>query len=248
MRRLLEVELTRALAGAVASEHLHLETTPHLGGNMEIRISARAFAEFVFGSPSKKSATVRGILRPRSPETQIPRRYYARAIRIIRSYHKNGNSQDYLRDELRKLGEKWQATETRQSRTQLGMNLMAIEAYMRLFANRTWRITPCPRIHYSSKSVRISATPDLAVKDEKGIHLIKLGVRKEKEIEDVVRLMLRVIYQACEGQVEIAPEDIAYFDVSTGEVIRGAQADLRLARTIEGGCAALQEFVEKKVA
>jgi hypothetical protein len=215
---------------------------------MEIKISARAFAEFVFGSPSKKSATVRGILRPRSPETQIPRRYYARAIRIIRSYHKKGNNPDYLRDELQKLSEKWQSAETRQSRTQLGMNLMAVEAYMRLFANRTWRITPCPRIHYSSHSVRISATPDLAVSDGKRIRLIKLGVRKEKEIEDVVRVMLRVIYQACEGQLAIAPEDIAYFDVSTGEVIRGAQADSRLARTIEGGCAALQELLEKKVA
>lgn len=215
---------------------------------MEIKISARAFAEFVFGSPSKKSATVRGILRPRSPETQIPRRYYARAIRIIRAYHKKGNSQGYLRDELAKLSEKWQSAETRQSRTQLGMNLMAIEAYMKLFAHRTWRITPCPRIHYSSHSVRISATPDLAVVDGKRIRLIKLGVRKEKEIEDVVRVMLRVLYQACEGQIEIPPEDIAYFDVSTGEVIRGSRSDLRLASTIEGGCAALQDLVEKKVA
>jgi hypothetical protein len=128
------------------------------------------------------------------------------------------------------------------------MNLMAVEAYMRLFADRTWRIMPCPRIHYSSQSVRISATPDLAVKDGERIRLIKLGVRKEKEIEDVVRVMLRVIYQACDGQFEIAPEDIAYFDVSTGEVVKGAQEDLRLARAIEGGCAELHELLEKKVA
>jgi hypothetical protein len=215
---------------------------------MEIKISARAFAEFVFGTPTKKSATVRGILRPRSPETQIPRRYYARAIRIIRSYHKKGNSQDFLRGELQKLNEKWQSAETRQSRTQLGMNLMAIEAYMKLFANRTWTIIPCPRIHYSSHSVRISATPDLAVSDGGRIRLIKLGVRKEKEIEDVVRVMLRVTYQACEGQIEIGPENIAYFDVSTGEVIKGTQEDRRLARTIEGGCAELQGLLDAKAA
>lgn len=215
---------------------------------MEIRISARAFAEFIFGSPSKKSVTVRGILRPRSPETQIPRRYYARAIRIIRLYHKRGNDQSYLADELRALNEKWQSAETPQSRTQLGRNLMAIEAYMKLFADRTWRITPCPRIHYSSKSVRISATPDLAVRDGKRIRLIKIGVRKEKEIQDVIRVMLRVIYQACEGQIEIAPADIVHFDISTGEVIRGTRADSRLAPTIEGGCTALQKLLEADVA
>lgn len=215
---------------------------------MEIRISARAFAEFVFGSPGRKTAMVRGILRPRSPETQIPRRYYARAIRIIRLYHKKGNDQGYLADELRQLSEKWQAAETRQSRAQLGRNLMAVEAYMRLFSDRTWRITPCPRIHYSSSSVRISATPDLAVRDGKRIRLIKLGVRKEKEIEDVVRVMLRVIYQACAGRIEIVPVDIVHFDISTGEVIRGTRADSRLAPTIEGGCTDLQKLLNAKLA
>lgn len=215
---------------------------------MEIKISARAFAEFVFGSPSRKSAMVRGILRPRSPETQIPRRYYARAIRIIRLYHKKGNDQSYLADELRNLSEKWQAADSRQSRTQLGRNLMALEAYMRLFSDRTWRITPCPRIHYSSNSVRISATPDLAVRDGERIRLIKLGVRKEKEIEDVVRVILRVTYQACAGRIEIDPADIVHFDISTGEVIRGMRADSRLAPTIEGGCTDLQDVFTTKMA
>jgi len=215
---------------------------------MEIRISAKAFAEFVFGGPSKKSSTIRGILKPRSAETQIPRKYYARAIRIIRHYHERGNDATHLRDEMRKMNDKWASAETRQFRAQLSRNLMAVEAYMRLFSERVWEIVPCPRIHYSSHSVRISATPDLAVKEGKKIRLVKLGVRKEKEIEDVVRLMSRVIYQAAEKQIEIAPSDIAFFDVATGEIFRGSPSDSSLARTIEGGCAALQHLIEKKIA
>jgi hypothetical protein len=215
---------------------------------MEIRISAKAFAEFVFGSPAKKSAAVRGLLKPRSPETQIPMRYYRRAISIIRSYHKNGNSQVYLLAELQELIEKWQSAETPQSKTQLSKNLTAVESYMKSFSDRTWEIVPCPRIHYSSQSVKISATPDLAVKTEGKILLVKLGIRKEKEIEDVIRVMLRVTYQACEGQVEVLPEDIIHFDVATGGVIRGEKSDSRLARTIENGCLALRRLIQGNVA
>jgi hypothetical protein len=215
---------------------------------MEIKISARAFAEFVFGGPSKRSSTARGILEPRTAEAQIPRRYYARAIRIIRHYHEHGNDAEYLRDELRNLNDKWATADTPQFRTQVGRNLMAVQAYMRLFSGRTWKIVPCPRIHYSSHSVRISATPDLAVKEGKKIRLVKLGVRKEKEVENVVRLMLRVIYQAAAKDIEIAPSDIAFFDVSTGEIFKGTPSDSTLSSTIDGGCAALQLLIEKKAA
>lgn len=73
-------------------------------------------------------------------------------------------------------------------------------------------------------------------------------MRREKELEEVVRLMLRVIYQAAEVEMEISPQDVAYFDVSTGEVIKGCQTDSRLSRTIEGGCAVLEELINKKIA
>lgn len=112
---------------------------------MEIKISAKAFAEFVLGSPSKKTSTIRGILTPRSAESQIPMRYYARAIRIIRRYHNNENSLEGLREDLQKLDDKCMSAETSQARAQLSRNLMAVKAYMRVFAGRTWKIISCPR-------------------------------------------------------------------------------------------------------
>jgi hypothetical protein len=215
---------------------------------VEIKISARAFAEFVMGSPSKKSSTVRGILKPQSPEAQIPRGYYTRAIGIIRAYHDRDNDYTYVKSEIRNLQAEMMTAETSQARTKRNRNLIAVEAYMRSFADRKWRIVSCCRIHYSSNSVRISATPDLTIKDGNRIRLVKLGVRKEKELEEAIRLMLRVVYQAAHPKMEIAPRDISYFDVATGEAITGDHGDSRLAQTIERGCTILHQMIEMKAA
>jgi hypothetical protein len=210
---------------------------------MEIKISAKAFAEFVLGGPSKKASTVRLLLRPQSAEAQIVMRYYSRAVQIIRSYHDGNNDHSFLSDEIKGLQKKMQAAESSQARTKLSNNLRAIETYMELYGDRKWRIVACPRIYHSSNSVRISATPDLAIMEGKRLRLVKLGVRKESEDPEVIRLMLRVIYQAASGKAEISPQDVLFFDVSKRETLRGDRDDVALAQTIEVGCDRLQQMV-----
>jgi hypothetical protein len=215
---------------------------------MEIKISAKLFAEFVVGGPAKKASTVRNILRPKSPEAQIPPRYYTRAIGIIRAYHDQGNDGAGLRNEIRALQQEMLSCTTSQGRTKRSKNLQAIDAYMRVFADRKWKVVRCPRIYYSCFDVRISGIPDLAVQDEERLRLVKLGVRKEKESEEVVRLMLRVIYQAAATKLKINPQDITYFDVSNGEAITGERSDPRLEGTIDNGCRTLRQMIEGKAA
>lgn len=216
---------------------------------MEIRISAKAFAEFVVGGPGKKSSTVRNILKPRSPEAQIPVRYYRRAIGIIRAYHDRDNDSAYVVQELRALHEEAELAATAQGRAKCHSNLAAVESYMRTFADRKWKVIKCPKIHYSSSDVRISGTPDLAVQDSSRLRLVKLGIRKEKETTAMVRIMLRVIYQAAtKGKLKLTTRDVTYFDVRTGEAISGEPADSHLAQTIEGGCRVLQQMVRARPA
>jgi hypothetical protein len=215
---------------------------------MEIRISAKAFAEFVVGGPSKKSSTVRNILKPKSPEAQIPMGYYKRAIGVIRGYHDRGNDNSFVTGEMKLLHKEAELASTPQARAKRNSNLRAVESYLRKFASRQWKVIKCPKIHYWSNDVRISGTPDLAIQDSDRLRLIKLGVRKEKETTDMVRLMLRVIYQAASAKLKVTPRDITYFDVSTGEAISGEPEDGHLARTIEGGCRVLQQMVRGKAA
>jgi hypothetical protein len=213
---------------------------------MEIRISAKAFAEFVAGGPAKKSSTVRKILKPKSAEAQIPTGYYRSAIGIIREYHDKNNDFSFVMGEIKRLYQEAESAATPQARAKRLSNLRAVELYMKSFASKTWKIVTCPRIHYSSNDVRISGTPDLAIHDSGRLRLVKLGVRREKETIDMVRLMLRVIFQAAKKKLDIAPKDITYFDAKTGETTAGDAKDGSLSKSIDNGCKVLQEMIKAK--
>lgn len=215
---------------------------------MEVRVSAKVFAEFVMGGPGKKSSTVCKILRPKSPEAKIPSGYYRRAIGIIREYHDRGNDSSFVLKELRSLHSDAELAATPQARAKRNSNLLAVESYMRSFSGRSWKVTKCPRIYYSSGEIRISGTPDLAIKDGDRLRLVKLGIRKEKETADMIRLMLRVIYQAAKAKLKVTTRDITYFDVRTGEALSGAPSDSHLANAIEGGCRVLEQMLRANAA
>jgi hypothetical protein len=73
---------------------------------------------------------------------------------------------------------------------------------------------------------------------------LKLGVRKEAENPEVIRIMLRVIYQAASGRIDgIQPEDISFFDIAKKQTLHGSKKDAPLARTIDVGCQSLQQMV-----
>jgi len=215
---------------------------------MEIKIGAKVFAEFVAGSPAKKSSTVSKLLKPRSPESTIPSGYYAKAIGIIRAYHDRDNDSAYATSELKILFKEASTASTPQARTKRISNLSAVELYMKIFSDRRWKVVSCPRIYYASSEVRISGKPDLAIQDGERMRLIKLGVRKEKETEAMVRVMLRVIYQAARTKMEISTHDVIYFDVKTGEMVRGEASDRHLARSIDHGCVVLQQMIQGRSA
>jgi predicted RecB family nuclease len=211
---------------------------------MEIKISAKAFAEFVLGSPSKKASTVRFVLKPQSADAQIVIRYYSRAIQIIRSYHDSDNDPKLLKSKCNELIGKAQTAESQQARTKILNNLRAVETYMEMYGERKWRIVSCPRIYHSSNSVRVSATPDFAIREGKRLRLLKLGVRKEAENPEVIRIMLRVIYQAASVRIDgIQPDDISFFDIAKKQTLHGSKKDAPLARTIDVGCQSLQQMV-----
>jgi predicted RecB family nuclease len=216
---------------------------------MKIKISAKAFAEFVLGSPSKKSSTVRFVLKPQSTDAQIVIRYYSRAIQIIRCYHDHDNDSQLLKSKCNELIGKSQVAESQQARTKILNNLRAIETYMEMYGNRKWRIVSCPRIYHISDSVRVSATPDFAIREGKRLRLVKLGVRKESENPEVIRIMMRLIYQAALERIDgIQPEDVSFFDIAKKLTRHGSKQDASLAKTIDAGCENLQQMVFARAA
>jgi hypothetical protein len=203
---------------------------------MVIQVSAKAFAEFVLAGPSKKATIVRNILKPKSTEAQVIALYYSHAIRVIRLYHAKNNDRGYLQAELETLEAKLDKATTPQTRAALRNNLRAIRGYMELYGNRKRKIVPRPRIYYNSGRVRLSASPDLAIEENGKIKLVKLGITKRGDNPEVVRIMLRVIYQAATTRFQIEPRDVVYFDVANAARMHGSDQDGDLATTIDNGC------------
>ena len=206
---------------------------------MVIPLSAKGFAEFVLAGPSKKAQIVRNILRPKSKEAQVIVLYYSRAIRVIRLYHAKGNDRHYLQEQLHLLEDKLQNAASPQARASLRNNIRAIRSYIAIYGNRKRKVVPRPRIYFSSGRVRLSASPDLAVEEEGRTKLVKLGITKNGDNPEVVRIMLRVIYQAAMAKFQLDPHDVVYFDVGNAARIRGSRDDADLETTIESGCETL---------
>ena len=207
-----------------------------------IRISAKGFAEFVLAGPSKKARIVRNILKPKSKEAQAIVLYYARAIRIIRLYHAKDNDREYLTREIRALEMKLESATTPQARASLRNNLRAIRSYIDVYGHRKRTTVPRPRIYYTHGSVRLSASPDIALQEDGRLKLVKLGVTKDGDNPEVVRIMLRVIYQAASIRYQVEPRDVVYFDIANAARMRGSREDSDLASTIDNGCDTLADI------
>jgi hypothetical protein len=207
-----------------------------------IRISAKGFAEFVLAGPSKKARIVRNILKPKSKEAQAIVLYYAKAIRIIRLYHAKDNDREYLTREIRALEKKLESATTPQAKASLRNNLRAIRSYMDIYGQRKRITVPRPRIYYTHGSVRLSASPDIAIQEDGRLKLVKLGVTKDGDNPEVIRIMLRVIYQAASIQYQVEPRDVVYFDIANAARLRGSREDSDLASTIDNGCDTLADI------
>lgn len=211
---------------------------------MDVKLSAKMLAEFVTGTPQKKLSTVRKLRQPRSPDAFIPGGYYKEAIGIIREYHDHNNDYKCITKGIRRLHASAEAATSRQMSTKYLCNLRAVESYIKRFGSKTWRIGSCPRIYFFLEDVRISGNPDFAIQDSGRLQLFKLGIRKKRETQEMIRLMLRAIFKAAKTKMtKFAPDDTGYFDVATGDIVRGEVADSSLDSSIQGACKTLQQMM-----
>ena len=206
---------------------------------MEIRVSAKALAEFAVGSPSIKAHVVRAITRPLSAESKVITHYYAKAVNIIRVYHAKDNDQIYLATALDILENKLLEATTPQTRANVRNNIRVIETYMDLYGDLKRQIIARPRIAFRTDEVRVSASPDMAIIEGDRTVLLKLGPNKKSLSPDAVRLVLRLIFLAATEKFQITPQDIVYLDIKNSASVLGSGEDANLAGTIENACQTL---------
>jgi len=211
---------------------------------MEVRVSAKALAEFAIGGPTDKARVVRTITRPQSVEAKVITHYYSKAVNVIRVYHAKDNDPVYLAAELDILENKLLEATTSQSRTNISNNIRVIETYMDLYGELKRQIIARPRIAFRTDEVRVSANPDMAIIEGGKTILVKLGPNKKSISPDAVRIILRLIFQAATEKFKILPQDIVYLDIKNSASILGSGGDAHLAGTIDNACHALASMCQ----
>ena len=206
---------------------------------MDIKLSAKAFAQFLVGGPHKREQIVRNIRKSESKEAKAISHYYSPAVAVIRKYHAKGNDRTFLKEQLQKLMMGVEAAPNPWARAKFRNNVRVIHRYIELYGTKSWNILSRPRISLVSHGVRVSEWPDIAAEESGKVSLIKLGPAKQKESVEAIRIILRVIFSAATVRFKLEPRDITYLDIRRAVQYTGSPGDSDLDHTINSGCRSL---------
>lgn len=208
----------------------------------EIKLSAKALAEFAIEGPTKKEKVVRVLRNPAALESKIITSYYNAAVNIIRHYHVGGNDAAYLKRELKRLREKALTASTPQARAQAANNIAAVLAYMKRYGSRSMRVVARPRIRYQHGRVSVSGLPDIAVREGNRLRLLKLGTKKRKTDGRIIDFVLQTILLAAQAKgLDVREKDVLFLDVKT-EVEAHALASPDMSRSVDLACEELERM------
>ena len=185
----------------------------------DVRIGATGVAECIVSGRSPRRSMLRPFKFNKSGEGAGRSAYYQYALNAIRLFHKSANNKKILRDAKKKLDEMaGDASLIFLQRIKLARNADAIAAYEKVYGDRDFEVLPRHRLEFAVTGVTITAQPDLWVR-ENGIEvIIKIGVRKKKQPDLFIELMLHLLRKAAVSKgYKVRARNVAFLDISSGE-------------------------------
>ena len=184
-----------------------------------IRISVKGLAKFMTGGPATQRKVLRDFKFP-DPEGGVQAAYYSEARRAIAEFHGSQNDPATIAQEVKNLSEKSFHASGRQ-KIRIEHNIRALQSYLASFGHESFKVLPTPSLSLSHRSVSIGATPDLFVCHKKSNRLIKLDLGARTPDQQLVGIVLQVIYDAARSSgLSLKPRDVLYLDVPRAKVYR----------------------------
>lgn len=184
-----------------------------------IKISATGVAEFITANPSSRASKLKPYKFNKRGEGFGRSSYYQAAINCIKRYHLAGRDENVTRKamlELTAISTDKSLQKLIQVRAQ--RNIDAIAAYMRIYGKRQFQILQNHRLSYTSKKLRITASPDLWVKEGGQEVLLKIGAARHRNPDEFVELLLHLIRKAAISTgYKVRAKNVVYLDISIGQ-------------------------------
>lgn len=187
-------------------------------------------------SAGRQRTIIRQHKYPNDDEAAAPRLYYQPARDRIVRYHRQGHKVAWLLAQAEALDEKAGGGPDRAA-VRLRHNANALRAYAQNFGDRRFEILSPLKLSLQYSDVRISAAPDLHVRENGTEKIIKLDFGAKEQAPEIIKVISQGMFEAARlGGHEFTTKDVLYLDVMRGRSHRGARLGARLGGDIEATC------------
>jgi len=145
-----------------------------------IRVSMSCLAEFVTSYGRSAESRLRPYKFNKRGEGFARSSYYQYALRRIRAYHSEGNDPTVFERDVLEMRTRADKTTENWERAKFERNISAVEAYRRIYGNRTFKILPSRRLEYRIAGIVVTAQPDLWAEEQGTQVLLKIGMARHK--------------------------------------------------------------------
>lgn len=180
-----------------------------------ISVSARCIAELLTSSQVAWKRLLVPFKYKNEGEGAGRGSYYKPALDAIKKYCRSNRDVSVLNVARASMQKARESASRRSERTKWDRNLAAVDSYERIYGNRRFTVLPNHRLSCSLHGVRITAQPDLWVKEFAHEVLMKIGAsRKNSSYVDVLLYLMRKA--AVSSGFRVRSRNIVYLDIEAG--------------------------------
>jgi hypothetical protein len=200
------------------------------------QLTIKGLADFMTSNPGRQRTILRHHKYPKEDEAAAPRLYYQPARDRIVRYHRHHHAITWLLAQAESLDEKAAASSDRAA-ARLRHNAKALRAYAQNFGERQFEILAPLKLDLHYADVRVSAAPDLHVRENGVDKIIKLDFSAEEQNPAIIKVVSQGLFEAARlGGHEFATRNVLYLDVMRARTHHGARLGARLGGDIEATC------------
>lgn len=201
----------------------------------QAQISLKGLVKYMTSRSSGQRKTLRDYKYP-NPEGKVQAVYYREARNAIADYHKHQHSPEWLRRQADIIDTNANAA-AGQTQTRLHHNARVLRVYERYFSAKQFKVLKDLSLDLSFAGVRVSVYPDLHVREGNKEKIIKLDFNVDKPDEETIKIVTQAMFEAADrAGLGLSSSCVLYYDLSTGQIYKGARMGSRTRSDIEAAC------------
>lgn len=201
------------------------------------QLTIKGYAQYATSSPGQQRRILWDHKYPAEKEPGAKSRYYKASLDLIVRYHREAHPLAWLETQAERLHNEAEHQKNNWRAGKLRRNAEVLRAYARHFGERRFEVLGPLKLSLHYRDVRISAVPDLHVREHDIEKIIKFEFGVNAPPDEIVKIVTQGLFEAAHKVgFDFAGKDVLVVDVLRGKVHRGARLGARRGAEIEAAC------------